>query len=332
MTERNDEALARVLLDARLLSRPRLQEARRAADAAGLRLSAWLLRTKLLSAKDLARAVGQARGTDPLDLDALGFQLLPEDECRRLRALPLGLRRGPGGIALQLGMSDPDDEDAVRAVQARTGLPVRPLLVDDASLERALARLAAAAAREEAEIEQHFGEQGTEPVEGAGREDVSTEVAPRPPELDQLTGQARWSGDTGEPSSDVFGGATTPETVWQKMRVCCVARQEGLRRLLHDELGPSLRRLYLVDDPAAAAALVRRDEVDEVIAFEPRRGAGWDELFEAAAALPRGGVVLVTSDRSFDAHPGVTQRRDVPRSAEDLAGLILDALRPRRGG
>jgi type IV pilus assembly protein PilB len=115
-----------------------IDEALQFQAGSGLRLGELLVRKGWIDAETvarlLARQLGLPHAPAPLQPDPETAALIPADQARRLRVLPLSR----SGRRLRLAMSDPLDLDAVRDVAFRTGRRVAAVVVSPATLETGL--------------------------------------------------------------------------------------------------------------------------------------------------------------------------------------------------
>ncbi len=136
--------IERLLADA-ALDAAKLSEGQEIADGAGLPLVRVLLHMKLVEPAAVAAALSAVTGRNVVHLDKFALPPAPVASfpaalCRELRVLPLAFEAGLEGLQLVLAMSDPTDESAGSRVAELIGKNVRPLLVDDAALSRAIAK------------------------------------------------------------------------------------------------------------------------------------------------------------------------------------------------
>jgi hypothetical protein len=112
------------------------------AEAPVRRLCSLLVEAKVLSAGQAARALGEARGIEPVAattprVDAPLLPLFPLQALVELQAAPLSL----AGSTLLLAMCDPHLLDVVATLQALTQYTLRPLQATQAQVQRLLASM-----------------------------------------------------------------------------------------------------------------------------------------------------------------------------------------------
>ena len=108
------EPLGTLLAEAGLLDEAEIDFALSTARKAGKRLGEVLVEHGLVTSVDVVRLVAEQRGLPFLDLatlhiDPAAARLLPADQARTFKTLPIGFVRGLPVLAL----SDPSDEEAI---------------------------------------------------------------------------------------------------------------------------------------------------------------------------------------------------------------------------
>jgi type II secretion system (T2SS) protein E len=108
------EPLGTLLAEAGLLDEAELDYALSTARKAGKRLGEVLVEHGLVTSVDVVRLVAEQRGLPFLDvatlsIDPAAARLLPADQARTFKTLPIGFVRGLPVLAL----SDPSDEEAI---------------------------------------------------------------------------------------------------------------------------------------------------------------------------------------------------------------------------
>jgi type IV pilus assembly protein PilB len=132
--------LGEILVDSKLLTREKLDDALLKQRVSGKRLGALLVELGAVDERDLATALGEHFGVAVIDLrhrapvpEALF--LLPEASARSLLALPLQLTNG----TLEVAVADPSD-DALEQLRALTGMPVALTVASSTDIKRAIDR------------------------------------------------------------------------------------------------------------------------------------------------------------------------------------------------
>jgi hypothetical protein len=106
--------LGALIAQAGLLSRAEIELALQAARSSGRRLGEVLIDDGLVTSVDVVRLVAEQRGLPFVDVgsfpvDPAAARLLPADQARVFRTLPIGFVRGLPVVAL----ADPSDDDAM---------------------------------------------------------------------------------------------------------------------------------------------------------------------------------------------------------------------------
>lgn len=134
--------LARRLLEQRLITEPQLARARQGASREHQSLVHALVAGRLVDSRRLAELIAEDYGLRLQDLDDYPPEHWPlkgldPGMLRRQQALPV--RRE--GHRLWVALSDPGNEQALIELRFQLGLSTQPILVEDAKLSAALARL-----------------------------------------------------------------------------------------------------------------------------------------------------------------------------------------------
>ena len=132
--------LGEILVESRLLTRDKLDDALLKQRVSGKRLGTLLVEMGAVDERDLATALGEHFGVAVIDLrrqapEPEAVQLLPEASARSLLALPLRLTAG----VLEVAVADPSDQLA-EEVEAVTGLGVALLVASATDIRRAIDR------------------------------------------------------------------------------------------------------------------------------------------------------------------------------------------------
>ena len=132
---------ARLVVD-QLIDEETLRSALTQTEKAKLPLSSYLIREKLLNAKDIALATAEEFGMPLMDLNAYDHEnapkdLIPEKLIRKHKLIPLMKR----GTRLFIGIVDPSDHTAIDEIRFSSGLMVDSVLVVEDKLERFIDRL-----------------------------------------------------------------------------------------------------------------------------------------------------------------------------------------------
>lgn len=414
-----------------------LGEGREIAEGAGLPLVRVLLHLKLVDPNGVAAALSAVTGRNVVSLDKFPLPPSPvpyfsEGICRELRVLPLAFEQGAEGPQLVLAMSDPTDQNAGERVAEITGKNVRPLLVDDAALARAIAkrygeqppsrslRPPPPAGATQLDGEVLLLEEVDEPskTDPAPRESTTTSAerphvaapapAPTPapsdeadrdeddaPTLKQIArhkAKAPIVADVpdaaayaatkltepaprllsepnlriNDPSQEVFArmndapvertvimrapaapsvlprdrtvlkrnpfldpisasGATEMRSVIGDARVCFVSRDARARLRVAADLAPIVHDALVMDDLKRAADIAEKEEFDEIVLHSPKPEPLTREYINRMARALGHGVVVISSELTFDDLPAV-RRRLPPATAQEIAGIILDGL------
>src|SRR3954463_6426457 len=135
--------LAGVLVDLGFVERAQMDDAVEKATAAGSAVETVLLANGALNEDQLARAVAERFGLDPLDLRTLrvdpdAAKLVTPAAIRRYQAVPVSF---VGDRTLQVAMSDPANVLAVDDIAVMTGYEVRPAVASPDDIEYILERL-----------------------------------------------------------------------------------------------------------------------------------------------------------------------------------------------
>ena len=132
--------LGEILVDSKILTREKLDDALLKQRVSGKRLGTLLVELGAVDERDLATALGEHFGVAVIDLrrrsaEPEAVQLLPEATARSLLALPL--RRVDGVI--EVAVADPSDQ-LLAELQEITGAPVALLVASATDIKRAIER------------------------------------------------------------------------------------------------------------------------------------------------------------------------------------------------
>ncbi|MDR2012850.1 MAG: type IV-A pilus assembly ATPase PilB [Rhodanobacter sp.] len=105
------------------------------------RLSTWLIKSGLVSGRQVALALSAEFGIPVLDIGALDptqlpMKLVSEGLISKHKALPLFTR----GNRLFVGIVDPTNLSALDEIKFQSGRPIEPILLDESQLEHAIER------------------------------------------------------------------------------------------------------------------------------------------------------------------------------------------------
>ncbi len=136
-------SLVQLLRQEDLLPDEQIEQARRSAEASGLPLVSILLDQRLVEAVELRDTLRRRLNLPELDpgatrIDPDAVRLVPHDEARRYRIMPVALETTADGRRLRLAMVDPLDRHACDDVAFTTGARVEPMLALDSHLEEAI--------------------------------------------------------------------------------------------------------------------------------------------------------------------------------------------------
>lgn len=132
--------LGEILVESRLLTREKLDDALLKQRVSGKRLGTLLVELGAVDERDLATALGEHFGVAVIDLrkqapDPEAVQRLPENSARSLLALPLRLTEG----VLEVAVADPSDQLADE-LATTTGCEVALLVASATDIRRAIDR------------------------------------------------------------------------------------------------------------------------------------------------------------------------------------------------
>lgn len=142
MTNIQLTGLARRLVTDNLLDTDTAINAVEAARAEQLSLITYLVQNDLVDANTLAQVNADMFGMPLLNIDALDYNqvprgLVPEDQLRQHRAIPLFKR----GSRLFIAVSDPTNESAIESFRFNSGLSVEAILIPQDQLTRGIERI-----------------------------------------------------------------------------------------------------------------------------------------------------------------------------------------------
>lgn len=129
--------LGQLLTDAGLLTPEQLADAIQAAADSGMRLGEYLCARGRIREDQLVELLSRQLRLGRYDPEAYPIdmalaRLIPADQSQRLQVVPLRCENG----ALELGMSDPTDLDALDAVEQLTGREVVPVVCTDREINQ----------------------------------------------------------------------------------------------------------------------------------------------------------------------------------------------------
>lgn len=336
-----------------------LTKGREIAEGAGLPLPRALLFMRLVDPRALAEALSHVLGKKLVDLDAVVLPPPPDvgvDEalCRELRVLPLAYEQGEGGPRLVLAMSDPSDQAAGVRVAAIVQKDVRPILVDDEALSRAIDRrfeadptlppkeptlmLVDLASLELDVTTDPGGPVVEEPVDDASGVfadgDTERTVRTKRPAVaraqDTIRAPRPDLDAPDEPSkadaSRNDAGKTTVSSMFKDLRVCLVADDRATRLRAQREIGPLLGALFPVESLERALLIAEEHAIDDVVVYDPKNDAPTGLLMDRLSRLCDDGIVVLSDDASFSLMPCVRVRLDAPKEERSLRAVVLDGL------
>ena len=138
---RKAKQLGEILVDQGLITQEQLDSALDEHQRVGKLLGRVLIDMGLIKETDLVRALAAQVGLEFVDLTDFQIEpwapaLLPENVCRRYRAMPIGERDGK----LLVAMSDPANVYALDDIRIITNREVHPVVATAADIEQALRR------------------------------------------------------------------------------------------------------------------------------------------------------------------------------------------------
>jgi hypothetical protein len=325
-------AVAKRLFEAGHIDESRLREALEIADGAGLPLLRVLLHMKMCPAPAVAEALADVLGWGIADLDRRPLPPPPIPEftaalCRELRVFPMFFEaNGAGGKQLVLAMADPTDSGGGEKVAALIGHDVRPVLVLDDAIARA--------------IQERYEGAHTTPPEQTALLLVESLTAPPPsdegvfaePKPIEPTVVMRAKPDmTVVTRSPFLDPSRSDETAagspFSKARVWFVSEDARARLRVAADLATSVHEALVFDALDRAVATAERGAPDEIVVHAPKNdvttGIALDRLSRALGQ----GVVVISDDDAFALLPCVRRRLPVPSGgAPALAPLILEGF------
>ncbi|MCH7712112.1 MAG: Flp pilus assembly complex ATPase component TadA [Chloroflexi bacterium] len=129
MAGQSSLSLARMLLDAQILSPREVEEAQRAARREGQSLGSFVVLDGLVSSRDLATLIALNLGLSMVDLrgqtlDPETVDLIPEEVARKYLVLPVKRT----GNVLTVAMTDPADLQVLQDLSACSGYRINPIV------------------------------------------------------------------------------------------------------------------------------------------------------------------------------------------------------------
>lgn len=138
-------SLLALLRQMELVAEVELEAALERAQATGEPYLALLVRDGLVDDDLVARLLSAKLNLNRVDLDKRtidprALTMIPAALARRLRAIPVGMRRQAEGHVLYVAMTNPGDVRAMETLQRVTSMTVMPLVATEGALERCLRR------------------------------------------------------------------------------------------------------------------------------------------------------------------------------------------------
>lgn len=131
------QRLGEILVQEGLVAQDDVEQALRTQIGGNRRLGHILIRMKLISADHLAETLASQLGVEICDIpqrySSKVSRKLPRYLCRRFGVIPLAQKENN---VLELAMSDPCDEDAIRDIEQYTGMVVQPLLAKQSDIDK----------------------------------------------------------------------------------------------------------------------------------------------------------------------------------------------------
>lgn len=161
----DDESIVRVLMQVKVLSPFRLNQARRLQRQTGGALYDVLIEQRLVDEAKALQAVSNHMATPCVSLgdfegDPELLERVPRELAEAYRVLPIGLMKDGDIQRLFLAMADPTDLGAMETISQATGFDVEPVLVGPSDLRSAIARCYGIEV-EEVEIDQTLDTKGS---------------------------------------------------------------------------------------------------------------------------------------------------------------------------
>ncbi len=339
-TGRSSKRLVELALESGFLDMERVLQAQKLAAETGLRIASVLVRYRFVNSDRLARYLSSALHIDLLDgrtmrPSPLVVSMIPEEACRKLRLLPIGIVKRQDGELLNVAMIDPTDDATIRHIELRLAKKVRPLLVDDAALEVALdlafprnapGVFAAPAPRPKADVAPAPAARATPVV------DKAAGGAPPPRMLG--ADEAAFDDHVIDMRSVIddeilAGGPDDPAAPKTGKRVCFVSTDQVLRMIVENGLTSLVATLQPADDIDAAFGLAHRGAVDAVVLCEPPADAATRSLVAQLSSMAKARVVVVSTLKAWRS-PEIAAAKlrvvDPPESLLALPDAILQAI------
>ncbi len=179
MARQKTKQLGQILLEQGLLTKEQLDRALEEHRRTRRALGRTLIDLGYIKERDLVRALAEQVGLEFADLsetkvDPMLASLLPEQLCRRYRALPIGERDGK----LLVAMSDPANVYALDDIRTLTGRDVQPVVATASDIEQAIQRFSAMGEQVEALASEAAEKLETEPGAEVGDVEAAVEDAP----------------------------------------------------------------------------------------------------------------------------------------------------------
>ncbi len=139
----NQATLLEILCEEGMLTERQAEGAQEAAEQVGVPLVALLLEQGLVQGIELREVLRKRLGLPEFDpesteVDPDAARLVPLEEARRYRIIPVSVKMGEEKRELRLAMVDPTDSHALDNVAITVGAAVQPLLALDTELDAAI--------------------------------------------------------------------------------------------------------------------------------------------------------------------------------------------------
>lgn len=332
--------LVELALEVGFLDMERVLQAQKIAAETGLRLASVLVRYRFVNADRLARFLSSSLKVDVLDLSGVNpsplvARLIPEEACRKLRVLPVGIQKRQEGELLNVAMIDPTDDAAVRHLEMRLAKRVRPLLVEDGALEKALERVFAQEGFEEVPtvVGKSMSDEQRREAAAQAAADAKRAAKSNPP-LKSLTADAPAFEDHVVDLRSVIderpyrseSDEAPPTPAKQGPRVCFVSTDQVLTMIVESGLSSLVGRLEAADDIDVAFGLAHKGQVDAVVLCEPAADAATRSLVAQLTSMAKAKVVVVSTLKAWRAPDAQHAVVDPPENLLTLPDAILRAI------
>jgi hypothetical protein len=334
-TGRSSKRLVELALESGFLDMERVLQAQKLSAETGLRIASVLVRYRFVNSDRLARFLSSALHIDILDgrgmrPSPLVVSMIPEDACRKLRLLPVGIVKQQAGELLNVAMIDPTDDTTIRHIELRLAKKVRPLLVDDVALEHALdavfppgpgafpvapaAPMAPAVAPKNAVAPGQSG--APQPrmlsTDASAFDDHVIEM--RSVIDDEILGEMAGEAPAAAPKNG--------------KRVCFVSTDQVLRMILENGLTSLVGTLQPADDIDTAFGLAHKGAVDAIVLCEPPADPATRSLVAQLSAMAKARIVVVSTLKAWrnPEDGGKHKVVDPPENLLQLPDAILSAI------